>query len=132
YCLPLEVGYEALIFIPAVVTLVSWVRRGAPTRTDALFLAWTVFAFALYAWAQEKVPWLLVPVLLPQTVLAAHFFARQKLGRLLWWSPLAAFSVWSLVASNYLYDALRMTEPPAEAHFEPLVYVQSTYDILKI
>jgi uncharacterized protein (TIGR03663 family) len=132
YYLPLEVGYEALIFIPALATVVSWVRRGAPTRTDALFLAWAAFAFALYAWAQEKVPWLLVPVLLPQTVLAAHFFARQKLGRLLWWSPLAAFTVWSLVASNYLYDALRMTEPPAEAHFEPLVYVQSTYDILKI
>jgi uncharacterized protein (TIGR03663 family) len=132
YYLPLELGYEALIFFPALATIVAWVRRGAATRVDVLFLAWTVLAFALYAWAQEKVPWLLVPVLLPQTVLAAHFFARQKLGRLLWWSPLAAFTVWSLVASNFLYDALRMTEPPAEAHFEPLVYVQSTYDITKI
>jgi hypothetical protein len=33
------------------------------------------------------------------------------------------------VCSNYVFDAPRTTEPPAQAHFEPLVYVQSTYDI---
>jgi uncharacterized protein (TIGR03663 family) len=132
YYLQFEIGYEPLIFLPALATIVSWLWRGAPSRTDLLFLAWTVLSFALYAWAQEKVPWLLVPVLLPQTVLAAHFFARQKLARLLWWSPIAAFTAWSLLASNYLYDALRTTEPAAETHFEPLVYVQTTYDITKV
>ena len=30
---------------------------------QAFFLVWAVFSFAIYAWAQEKVPWLLVPFL---------------------------------------------------------------------
>lgn len=129
YYLPLEVGYEALLFLPALAMLAMSLRAGARSRVQALFLVWAVLAFALYAWAQEKVPWLLVPTLIPQAVLAACFLARQNPRRLLAWSPLAAFAAWSLVASNYLYDAPRTTEEPATAHFEPLVYVQSTYDL---
>lgn len=132
YYLPLEIGYEGLIFFPALATAVVWTALGAPSRVQVLFLVWTAAAFALYAWAQEKVPWLLVPVLFPQTVLAAHCFARQPARRLLWWLPLVAFTVWSLLASNYLYDAPRTTEPPADAHFEPIVYVQSTYDVAAV
>ncbi len=132
YYLPLEIGYEALIFLPAVAMLVRWLVRGVGSRVEALFLVWTMLAFALYAWAQEKVPWLLIPVLLPQTVLAAHWLARRSARGLLWVSPLAIFTAWSLVCSNYLYDAPRTSEPPEAAHFEPLVYVQSTYDVAAI
>ncbi len=129
YYLPLEVGYEALVFLPALAMLATSLRAGARSRVEALFLVWAVLAFALYAWAQEKVPWLLVPALVPQAVLAACFLARQDARRLLACAPLAAFAAWSLVASNYLYNAPRTTEEPVAAHFEPLVYVQSTYDI---
>ncbi len=129
YYLPLEIGYEALIFLPAAAMLVRWVTRGVDSRVQALFLVWSALAFALYAWAQEKVPWLLIPVLLPQAVLAAHWLALRTVRQLVWGSPLVAFTVWSLVCSNYLYDAPRTSEPPATAHFEPLVYVQSTYDV---
>jgi uncharacterized protein (TIGR03663 family) len=129
YYLPLEIGYEALIFLPAAAMFARCLVRGAGSRVQALFLVWSGLAFALYAWAQEKVPWLLIPVLLPQTVLAAHWLARRSARQLLWGSPLVAFTVWSLVCSNYLYDAPRTSEPPATAHFEPLVYVQSTYDV---
>jgi uncharacterized protein (TIGR03663 family) len=132
YYLPLEVGYEALIFVPAIATCVLWIGLGTRSRTQTLFLVWGGFAFALYAWAQEKVPWLLIPVLVPQAILAAHCFARQSVRRLVYWTPLVAFTLWSLVTSNYLYDAPRTSEPPAEAHFEPLVYVQTTYDIRQI
>jgi uncharacterized protein (TIGR03663 family) len=132
YYLPLEIGYEALIFLPAASTFGRWVGLGARSRIQAMFLVWTVLSFALYAWAQEKVPWLLIPALLPQTVLAADCFARASARRLLLWSPLAGFTLWSLLASNYLYDAPRTSEPAADAHFEPIVYVQSTYDIRSI
>jgi uncharacterized protein (TIGR03663 family) len=132
YYLPLEVGYESLIFVPAVLTFARWVGLGVRSRIEATFLVWTVLSFALYAWAQEKVPWLLIPVLLPQIVLAAHYLARASTRQLWMWSPLAAFTVWSLISSNFIYDAPRTTEPPAEAHFEPIVYVQSTYDIRSV
>ena len=64
YYLPLEIGYEPLIFLPALAMLLRWLVRGVGSRVQALFLVWTVLAFALYAWAQEKVPWLLIPALL--------------------------------------------------------------------
>ena len=129
YYLPLEIGYEGLIFLPAAATFGRWVGLGTRSRVQAMFLVWSVLSFALYAWAQEKVPWLLIPALLPQAVLAADGLARASARQLWMWSPLAGFTVWSLVASNFLYDAPRTTEPPAQAHFEPIVYVQSTYDI---
>ena len=129
YYLPIEVGYESLIFFPAAATVVSWIREGTPSRVDSLFLVWAIISFALYAWAQEKVPWLLVPALVPQTVLAAAYFADVGIRGLLFWSPLVLFTVWSLVASSYLYGAPRTSEPPESAHFEPIVYVQTTYDI---
>lgn len=132
YYLPLEIGYEALIFLPAVATVALWSWRGTETRTQAMWLAWAIFSIGLYAWAQEKVPWLLVPQLLPQAVLAAHFFARRTALQLLAWAPVAALALWSLVASNFLHDAPRMTEPPEASHQEPMVYVQSTYDVRRV
>ena len=129
YYLPIEIGYESLSFFPAAAIALSWFREGAPSRVDSLFLVWALISFALYAWAQEKVPWLLVPALLPQTVLAAAYFADIGLLRLVLWSPVAALTVWSLVASSYLYDAPRTSEAAESAHFEPIVYVQSTYDV---
>src|SRR5262249_40116556 len=43
-----------------------------------------------------------------------------------------AFTIWTLIASNYLYDAPRPDEVPGPRHAEMLVYVQSTYDIHKV
>ena len=129
YYLPLELVYESLIFLPALAAVLHAAIRPARSRVDALFVVWAVLAFAIYAWAQEKVPWLLVPVLIPQALIAACALARLPARAFLFGSPLLAFTLWSLIASNYLYDAPRTTEPAADAHFEPLVYVQSTYDI---
>lgn len=131
YYVPLEIVYEPLIFFPAVLVLVRWLRGGA-TRVQATFGAWALANFALYAWAQEKVPWLLVPVLVPQAVVAAHFFAGRSAAQLVRWLPLVGFTVWSFVSSNFLHDAPRTSEPPDQAHSEPMVYVQSTYDVPRI
>jgi uncharacterized protein (TIGR03663 family) len=132
YYLPLEIGYEALIFLPALATLWRVAAGEARSRVEVMLAAWMVLAFALYAWAQEKVPWLLIPVLLPQALASACALARLRWQRLLAWAPLFAFTLWSLLASNYLYDAPRTDEHPAEAHFEPIVYVQSTYDVARV
>ena len=129
YYIPLEVVYEPLIFFPALVTLVKWGRRLPLSRVDAFFAAWAVLTFAIYSWAQEKVPWLLVPSLVPQAVLAAHCLASLPPRLLVAGAPVAAFSLWSLVTSSFLYDAPRIDSPPGASHNEPMVYVQSTYDI---
>jgi uncharacterized protein (TIGR03663 family) len=132
YYLPLEVVYEPPIFFAALAVLASWIRRPNLTRERAFFAAWTILGFAIYAWAQEKVPWLLVPFLIPQAIIAAHAFAGASSKVLAGWSPVLGFTLWSLIASNYLYDAPRPSEPADASHQEPLVYVQSTYDVPRV
>jgi predicted membrane-bound mannosyltransferase len=94
----------------------------------------------IYSWAQEKVPWLLVPQLLPLTLLAARWFGRvietrrpravrpRRSRR----QPLPRSRLWSLVEANFLYDAPRPDQDPNHRRETMLSYVQSTYDIHKI
>jgi uncharacterized protein (TIGR03663 family) len=114
-------------------------RRWLPDRFTRFVVIWTMGSFGFYAWAQEKVPWLLVPILLPMALLAAIWFRHlieQDLFRrpvtLLVLTPVAALTLWTLISSNYLYDAPRPDEPATARTGELLAYVQSTYDIEKV
>jgi sugar lactone lactonase YvrE len=114
-------------------------RRWLPDRFTRFLVIWTMGSFGFYCWAQEKVPWLLVPILLPTVVLAAMWFAQliemrqltiPATGLVL--AGVGALTLWSLVTSNYWYDAPRPDEAPGVRHAELLAYVQSTYDIEKV
>jgi uncharacterized protein (TIGR03663 family) len=111
-------------------------RRWLPDRFTRFVVIWTMGSFGFYAWAQEKVPWLLVPILLPMALLAAIWFRNliehRRILQPLTALPLAAaaaLTIWTLISSNYLYDAPRPDEPPTARTGELLAYVQSTYDI---
>ncbi len=111
-------------------------RRWLPDRFTRFVVIWTMGSFGFYGWAQEKVPWLLVPILLPTVLLAAMWFAQLveqgRIKRPATAATLAvagALTLWTLVSSNYLYDAPRPAEAPGPRHAELLAYVQSTYDI---
>jgi uncharacterized protein (TIGR03663 family) len=117
----------------------TMMRRWLPDRFTRFVVIWTMGSFGFYSWAQEKVPWLLVPILLPTVILAAKWFAQLTEERTLRrpipalvLSALGAFTVWTLIATNYLYDAPRPDEAPGPRHGELLAYVQSTYDIHKV
>jgi uncharacterized protein (TIGR03663 family) len=132
YYVPLEIFYEPVIFFAALAALVDGRIFRVPTRTHAFFVLWAILSFAIYAWAQEKVPWLVVPFLVPQAIVAAAWIATDLRRRALVASPLAAYGLWAMIGSSYLYDAPRTEEPAAEARSEPLVYVQSTYDVRRV
>jgi uncharacterized protein (TIGR03663 family) len=115
-----------------------------PDRFARFAILWAFGALSFYAWAQEKVPWLLVPQLLPLALVAGRWFGRlieggrfRQVGTLLPLAPFAALTLWGLVAANYLWDAPWPEEPgaaenPPRRHAEMLAYVQSTYDINKV
>ena len=114
-------------------------RRWLPDRFTRFVVIWTMGSFGFYAWAQEKVPWLLVPILLPMVLLAAIWFRNLIEQRLilrpataLALGAVSVLTVWTLIASNYLYDAPRPDEPATARTAELLSYVQSTYDIEKV
>jgi uncharacterized protein (TIGR03663 family) len=118
---------------------ITMMKRWLPDRFTRFVVIWTLGSFGFYSWAQEKVPWLLVPILLPTVLLAAMWFAQLIESRAilrpltaLVLAAVGALTVWTLIASNYLYDAPRPDEPANARHAELLAYVQSTYDIEKV
>ncbi len=137
YYLPELFLYEPLIIVPALIAIVAaFLQRPSPDRFTRFAVFWSIGTLAIYSWAQEKVPWLLIPQLLPTTVLAARFFGRmiergslRKAAVALPLTAVAALTLWSLIASNFLYDAPRTDQPKDHRRETMLSYVQSTYDV---
>jgi uncharacterized protein (TIGR03663 family) len=133
-------GLAPLVLLGALAFAgLTLMRRWLPDRFTRFVVIWTMGSFGFYGWAQEKVPWLLVPILTPMVLLAAMWFGKaieqRKLARPATAMTLAAagaLTLWTLVSSNYLYDAPRPAEVPGPRHAEILAYVQSTYDITDV
>jgi uncharacterized protein (TIGR03663 family) len=133
-------AYAPLVLLGALTIMgVTLMRRWLPDRFTRFLIVWTLGSFCFYSWAQEKVPWLLVPILLPTALLAAKWFGQlveskliQRPATALPLAAVGALTLWSLIAVNYLYDAPHPSEAPGPRHAELLAYVQSTYDITDV
>ena len=141
------VVFVALLFVRppfAPVVLIALFGLGAigvarvwlPNRFTRFVMMWALGSICFYGWAQEKVPWLLVPQILPLAILAAIWFARlvesgtiRRAGTALPLAAVGALTGWTLITSNFLYDAPNPVEPHSHRHSEMLAYVQSTYDV---
>ncbi len=141
------VAFAVLLYLGsalAPVVLIALFGLGAigvarvwlPDRFTRFVMMWALGSLCFYGWAQEKVPWLLVPQILPLAILAAIWFARlietgaiRRAGTALPLVAVGALTGWTLITVNFLYDAPNPVEPHAHRHAEMLAYVQSTYDI---
>lgn len=140
YYVPELVLYEPLITFPALAAVIGLVtQKPAPSRFMRFVVVWGVGSLFIYAWAQEKVPWLLIPQLVPLTLLSARWFGRViETGAIARPAPalataaVGALTIWTLVESNFLYDAPKPDQDPAHRRETMLSYVQSTYDIHKV
>ncbi len=140
YYLPELALYEPIITFPALAAVIGAVtEKPAPARFMRFVVVWGVGSLFVYAWAQEKVPWLLIPQLLPLTLLGARWFGRvietgaiARPAPALGTAAVAALTLWSLVEANFLYDAPRPDQDPKRRRETMLSYVQSTYDIHKV
>jgi len=140
YYIPELVLYEPLVTFPALAAIVGAIsQKPAPERFMRFVVVWGVGSVAVYAWAQEKVPWLLIPQLVPLTLLSARWFGRViESGALARPAPalataaVSALTLWTLIESNFLYDAPRPDQDPEHRRETMLSYVQSTYDIHKV
>ncbi|MGH7289731.1 MAG: flippase activity-associated protein Agl23, partial [Myxococcota bacterium] len=140
YYVPELILYEPIITFPFVAAVLGAIaQKPAPDRFTRFLVVWGVGTVAIYAWAQEKVPWLLIPQLLPLTLLAARWFGRviesgalKRPAPALATAVVSALTLWTMVESNFLYDAPRPDQDPAHRRETMLSYVQSTYDINKV
>ena len=137
YYLPKLILYEPLILFPALAAVVGALgQKPSPDYFTRFTVVWGVGTLAIYAWAQEKVPWLLIPQLLPLTLLSARWFGKmietgaiRRPSALIPATAVGALSIWTLIASNFLYDAPRQDQPADRRKETMMSYVQSTYDI---
>ncbi|MEO8603854.1 MAG: flippase activity-associated protein Agl23 [bacterium] len=140
YYVPELILYEPLITFPALAAMIgALLQKPAPDRFTRFCVVWGIGSLFIYAWAQEKVPWLLIPQLLPLTILAGRWFGRvievgalRRPGPALATAAIGALTLWTLVESNFLYDAPRPDQDPNHRRETMLSYVQSTYDINKV
>lgn len=140
--------FVALGYLPARAPLVLLAAEGAamlsiatkwvPDRFFRFSILWALGALAIYGWAQEKVPWLLVPMVLPLAIVAGRYFGdlieQGVMRQARTWVPVAAvgaLTLWIMVSLNYRWEAPVATEPKEARHAEMLVYVQSTTDVTR-
>lgn len=115
-----------------------------PDRFTRFIILWTYGSLGFYGWAQEKVPWLLVPQLLPLALVGGQWFGQmiergelRRTGNRVALALVGLFTLSSLIQANFIWDAPKPEEAgarlnPPVRHAELLAYVQSTYDIHKI
>ena len=98
-----------------------------------LFLAyWYVGSVALFSWAGEKMPWLILHTLLPALLLTAFFMGEifdSKPTEQIWkCARVGAMAAFGLLLSYSLHSAVLLSFYHEENPVEPLVYVQSGPD----
>ena len=108
-------------------------KKWAPWKYLPIFISyWYVGSLALFSWAGEKMPWLILHPLLPALLLTAFFIGEiwdsapiqhgwraARVAALLCFGLLASYSLHSAVLLSFYHEA----DP-----VEPLVYVQSGPD----
>jgi uncharacterized protein (TIGR03663 family) len=129
FYLVLMPAYEwPIVLLGALGIFVALRRR---TMTD-LFLVWTfVCSLAVYSWASERMPWLVLHPLLPLVLLAG-------IGAQTLWSARGrvvarlAFAVVGLAAVGALYSSIQLSYFRSADPRELLVQVQSSDDVPRI
>ena len=76
YYVMLAAVYEPLALLCAAAGIAWLLRRGTDTMLVPLCAWWVVTSFGLYSWAGEKMPWLLVHMALPMSLLAGWTLSR--------------------------------------------------------
>lgn len=117
YYVVLAILYE----VPILVAAAGGVWHAARNRTQFtdLLLWWAFTSWAVYAVANEKVPWLIVHICLPLALLGGVWLAQLKLSRPAWLIGLALGAFFSL-RGDYA-----MIFERAGDNAEPILYAQT-------
>ena len=143
YYILLMIIYEFVIFIIGIVAIVYYLKN---KDKFGIFLSyWVVITFVLYGFASEKMPWLLINMVLPATILGGKFlsdvilkiewghtdrykwiniFKQQKFLFLL---PIVIF----FVVFN-IFVSFNLTYKNSDKPFEMLIYTQTSPDVKDI
>jgi len=145
YYILLMVIYEFVTFAIAVAAIIYYLKK--KDKFGVFLSYWVVMTFVLYALASEKMPWLLINMVLPATVLGGKFLSDVVLGinwhptnRLKWLSffkqenkqfllllPIGMFFVILNIVVSF-----NLTYKNSDTPFEMLIYTQTSPDVKDI
>ena len=126
YYLLLMPLYEQFALIFGAAGVVWAYFRRDPFVT---FLAWwAVLSLAIYSWAGEKMPWLLLHPLLPAILLAACFAGRLLAIASSGWRTVLVAAL-ALLAVAEIHSAQALAYSNAANPTEMLIYVQTSNDV---
>ena len=126
YYLVLIPAYEWPVVLLGAIGIVAVVRR--PTSIGAL-LVWTfVFSLAIYSWASERMPWLVVHSLLPLILLAGVGAQVLWDQRARGWARVAVAAT-AVLAVGWVYSSVQLSYFRSADPRELLVQVQSSDDV---
>ena len=145
YYILLMVIYEFVTFSIAVAAIIYYLKK---KDKFGIFLSyWVVMTFVLYAFSSEKMPWLLINMVLPATILGGKFLSDVILGinwhynnRLKWFKifkqenkqfllllPIGLFFVILNIGVS-----LNLTYKNSDTPSEMLIYTQTSPDVQDI
>jgi predicted membrane-bound mannosyltransferase len=134
YLIQLPANEMVSFFFSAVALLYYGLfnRKNTP-----LFLGyWYIGSLALFSWAGEKMPWLIVHPLLPSLLLTAYFIGDiwdSKPVLQIWRAArVAAFLVFGALLTYSIHSAVLLSFYHEANPVEPLVYVQSGDDCKEV
>jgi uncharacterized protein (TIGR03663 family) len=123
-------------FLPCLLTLAACLRLFKDKVTDLFpwFLFWWfISSLGLYSLAGEKVPWLLLHIVLPMIFLAGWWLQKAYKERKYWIGliilPVLFLSLHTLWNANFRYSAYDPQQTGKTWHTEPISFVQTTYDV---
>jgi uncharacterized protein (TIGR03663 family) len=83
FYIPILIIYESPVLLFGIVSIFYFLRKKGENYSFFIFLSyWAVASLLLYSYLQEKVPWLVVNIVLPFAILAGaylgEFFSRAR------------------------------------------------------
>ncbi|MCC5850939.1 MAG: TIGR03663 family protein [Verrucomicrobia bacterium] len=116
FYLSLHLIYEPLLIVAACMGL-----KRIPNPARAVFGFWLLGNFAIYSWAGERMPWLMIHISLPLCLLAGPTLADyvQHLRRA---RQQAVTALLALLCLHYTVNSIRANGPNAASQAEPLYF----------
>lgn len=118
--------YEQLALLLGVAGMVYAAVRRTLFRTFLVW--WALIAFGLYSWAGEKMPWLVIHIVLPLILLAGLFVGEIFAARRLW-PKIAVGTALVLGLALETHSTFLLNFVDGANPTEMLIYVQTSNDV---
>ncbi len=120
------------VLVAGIIIVLDYLKEKAYLK--GFLIWWSMLAYLIYSYLQEKVPWLVMHILTPMIFFAAiqlvEVFQNKKSN--FKWARLVVMNLFGLMIAYCLHTSIQLCWYHEADPTEQLVYVQTTYDVPKM